>query len=154
MIIVLTKTRHIEKINKFLEQNKINFEIYTVKTIPDFMSSEYNLGVSYCYPRLVTEPLLSLPKLGFVNYHPAPLPEYKGHDPYSRAVAKRVMKWGVSVHKMNEKYDDGEIIQVDSFDLNEPPFREELGTLAHYFSFKLFKKTIIPFSKGNLNEQT
>ena len=77
MIRVYTKTRHIQKIKKFLDSINLENEIFTIndKNIPN---SEFNLGVSYCYPRKIKEPLLSTPTKGFINYHPGPLPKYKG----------------------------------------------------------------------------
>ena len=74
MIRVYTKQRHIVKITKFLNSLNIQHEIYTIKDNPPI--KPFDLGVSYCYPRKITEPLLSTPKKGFVNYHPAPLPMY------------------------------------------------------------------------------
>ncbi len=67
LIRVYTKTRHVEKIKKFLESIKVEFEIFTIHDTPQ--DSPFDLGVSYCYPRKITNPLLSKPKKGFVNYH-------------------------------------------------------------------------------------
>ena len=76
MIRVYTKERHIRKIENYLNSLSLEHQIYTVKDNPK--SGDFELGVSYCYPRKITEPILSMPKKGFINYHPGPLPEYKG----------------------------------------------------------------------------
>ena len=80
MIRVYTKARHIEKIHRFLNSSKLEHEIFTTINPPskERELEQFELGVSYCYPRKVTEPLLSLPPKGFINYHPGPLPKYKG----------------------------------------------------------------------------
>ena len=60
-------------------------------------------------------------KKGFVNYHPAPLPKYKGPNEIETAIKNKEIHWGVSVHYMDEDYDTGSIIEVFKFDLHEPP---------------------------------
>ena len=67
MIRVYTKQRHISKITKFLNSLNLEHEIYTTKDTSSIRP--FDLGVSYCYPRKITDPLLSTPKKGFVNYH-------------------------------------------------------------------------------------
>lgn len=120
----------------------VTCQFFTIHNLPKKID-DFDLGISYCYSRLITEPLLSKPRLGFINFHPAPLPDYKGGDPYTQAVNDKVMKWGCTAHYMNEKYDEGKIIKVLEFPLHEPPLsRDEIGALSHYFNFILFKKII------------
>ena len=141
LIRIYTKKRHVVKINKYLNSEGIQHEIFTEEDNPE--SKEFDLGVSYCYPKKITKPLLSMPKKGFENYHPGPLPRYKGPNEYEDAIKNREIKWGVSVHFMNEEFDSGEIIQTKNFDLHEAPNSiEELGAISHYYLFNLFKETI------------
>jgi len=141
MIRVFTKTRHISKISKFLDSIKLEHEIFTVNDEPPL--TPFSLGVSYCYPRKITEPLLSMPKKGFVNYHPGPLPKYKGPHQFQEAIKNKEIHWGVSVHFMDEEYDTGDIIKVKKFDFHEPITSiDEASALTHWFLFHLFRETI------------
>ena len=150
MIRVYTKERHVSKINKFLNSLSLEHEIYTIKDTPS--SQSFDLGISYCYPRKITEPLLSTPSKGFINFHPGPLPKYKGPHQYAEAIKNKETHWGVTVHFMDENYDTGPIIKVDTFDLHEPPVSiEELGSITHYFLFKLFKDTILDIYKEKIS---
>ncbi len=149
MIRVYTKERHINKIMQFLDSLNLTNEIYTIKDNPAITS--FDLGVSYCYPRKITEPLLSTPKKGFVNYHPAPLPKYKGPTELDEAIKNNETHWGVTVHFMDENYDTGPIIAIKKFGLHEPPTSpQELGAVSHYFLFQLFKETILDIYNGNV----
>lgn len=151
MIRVYTKDIHISKIHKFLNSVNIENEIYTIKDNPT--QKPFDLGVSYCYPRKITEPLLSTPKRGFVNYHPGPLPKYKGPNEYEDAIQNKEIHWGVTIHFMNKDYDAGPIIKVKSFDLHEPPTSvQELGAVSHYFLFHLFKETINEIYNDNIEK--
>lgn len=147
MIRVYTKTRHIDKIKNFFDHKNIDYEIYTIYDNPPF--KKFDLGVSYCYPRKISKELLSVPKKGFVNYHPGPLPKYKGPNESQDAINNKETHWGVTVHYMNEEYDSGKIIKVKWFDLHEPPIStQELGAVSHYFLFHLFKDTIMNIYHG------
>jgi len=117
---------------------------HEIFTIHDTISLEkFDLGVSYCYPRKITEPLLTLPNKGFINYHPGPLPKYKGPTELENAIKNEEKNWGVTVHYMDENYDTGKIIKIKQIKLHEPPIDpKELGAISHYFLFQLFKETI------------
>ena len=146
MIRVYTKERHVSKITKFLTSINLEYKIYTIKDNPSIES--FDLGISYCYPRKITEPLLSTPKKGFVNYHPGLLPKYKGPTETDDAIKNKEIQWGVTVHYMDENYDTGKIIQIKKIDLHEPPTStQELGAISHYFLFQLFKETILDIYK-------
>lgn len=149
MIRIYTKDRHEAKIKQFLNFLDIKHEIFTIKD--NSYSASFDLGVSYCYPRKIIEPLLSTPKNGFVNYHPGPLPKYKGPTELDDAIKNKEMQWGVTVHHMNEDYDTGKIIKIKKIDLHEPPTSpQELGAVSHYFLFQLFKETILDIYNGNI----
>lgn len=141
MIRVYTKTRHIKKIKEFLNSLEIKNEICTIKDIPKI--EKFDLGISYCYPKKISNELLNIPKKGFVNYHPGPLPKYKGPHEYENAIKNKELHWGVSLHYMNEEFDSGKIIKTKLIELHEPPSNiEELGAISHFFLFQLFKETV------------
>lgn len=150
MIGIFTKQRHIAKIQEFMDKQNVEFIILTTKdALPN---KPFDLGVSYCYPRKITEPLLSSPKLGFVNYHPGPLPKYKGRTELKDAIKNKETDWGVTVHYMDEHYDTGPIIKIKKIKLHEPPILEqELGPISHYFLFNLFKETIMNIYEERLD---
>jgi len=151
MIRIYTKTRHVSKIHQFLNSIKMEHEIFTTKDTPPI--SKFDLGVSYCYPRKITEPLLSTPPKGFVNYHPAPLPKYRGPTELEAAITNKEIHWGVTVHYMDENYDVGDIIKAKSFDLHEPlTSPQELGAISHYFLFHLFKETLMDIYEGRITK--
>ena len=54
MIRIYTKQRHISKITKFLNSLNVEHQIYTIKDNPSI--TPFDLGVSYCYPRKITDP--------------------------------------------------------------------------------------------------
>ena len=147
MIRIFTREREKELLQEYMSTLNIPYEIYTSKENPTL--EPFELGVSYNYTKKIEPPLLYLARKGFINYHPAPLPEYPSGPEYDletteRAIKEKIMKWGVTLHYMDEEYDKGPIIRKLMFDLEEPPkSRDEIGSITHWHLWKLFKNSVL-----------
>jgi methionyl-tRNA formyltransferase len=62
------------------------------------------------FPFRIPAGALHIPKHGFINFHYAPLPAYRGSNPLFWMVREGVTVSGVTVHRMNEKFDAGPIL--------------------------------------------
>ena len=71
--------------------------------------------VSFLYWRLIREPLISLGRIGCLNFHPAPLPDFRGLGGYNVAVLEGLREWGVSCHFVDERFDTGDLVEVERF---------------------------------------
>jgi methionyl-tRNA formyltransferase len=74
-----------------------------------------DLVVSFLYPRLIREPVLSLGRVGCLNFHPAPLPDFRGVGGYNVAILEGLREWGVSCHFVDETFDTGDLVEVERF---------------------------------------
>jgi len=144
---VFTRKREEPFLRDYLNQFNIPFEIH--KSVSTVKLEPFELGVSYNFLSKIEQPLLSLARKGFVNYHPAPLPEYPSGPEFElstteRAIKDKVLRWGVTLHYMDEEYDSGPIIRKTMFELEEPPHsKDEIGSLTHWHLWKLFKTTVL-----------
>jgi methionyl-tRNA formyltransferase len=77
-----------------------------------------DLVVSFLYPRLIREPLLSLGRIGCLNFHPAPLPDFRGLGGYNVALLEGIREWGVSCHFVDEHFDTGDLVEVERFPID------------------------------------
>ena len=82
-----------------------------------------------------------------INIHPALLPKYGGKGMYGMKVHEAVIankeeKSGITIHKVNDKYDDGQIIFQEKvkIEINETP--ETLAGKIHILEYKHFPKVI------------
>ena len=66
-----------------------------------------DLIVSVAFPYILKENLLSLPPLGCVNVHHAPLPRYRGMMPTFWQMYHREKQVGVTIHTMIARVDAG-----------------------------------------------
>lgn len=68
-----------------------------------------DLGVIVAYGGLVREPLLSLPRLGWINLHFSLLPRWRGAAPVQRAIMAGDEITGASVFQLVEGLDEGDV---------------------------------------------
>ncbi len=64
------------------------------------------LGFSYLIPKSI----FSIPRLGFYNVHFSLLPAYRGADPVFWQLFNGEEIGGISIHKVDENYDKGEVV--------------------------------------------
>jgi methionyl-tRNA formyltransferase len=79
---------------------------------------EVDLAISFLYWRRIRAPLIEGPRLGCLNFHPAPLPEMRGVGGYNVAILEGRRDWGVSCHFVDEDFDTGDIVAVERFDID------------------------------------
>ena len=96
---------------------------------------------------LVPENILDKYKNSIVNIHPALLPAYGGKGMYGAHVHEAVIaagddKSGITIHKVNKLYDDGQIIfQADvEIESNETP--DSLARKIHLLEYEHFPQVI------------
>ena len=82
-----------------------------------------------------------------VNIHPALLPKYGGKGMYGMNVHKAVIEAkekesGISIHFVNEKYDEGKIIAQHTCTVSENDTAEILAEKIHQLEYTFFPKTI------------
>jgi methionyl-tRNA formyltransferase len=62
------------------------------------------------FPWKIPASLLARPKHGFINFHYAPLPEFRGPSPLFWMIRNRAAEIGVTVHRMDAEFDTGDIL--------------------------------------------
>ncbi len=82
-----------------------------------------------------------------INIHPALLPKYGGKGMYGHHVHEAVIQnketeSGITIHYVNEKYDDGQIIFQSSFKLEENETPESLAEKIHEDEYRYFPVVI------------
>jgi len=78
--------------------------------------------------------LLTIPRWGFINFHPGPLPQYRGPDPVFWQIKNQVPQSGLTMHQMDATFDTGPIISSAQFpltpDITYGHFMSEAGFIA------------------------
>ncbi|SHL66882.1 phosphoribosylglycinamide formyltransferase [Flavobacterium xanthum] len=82
-----------------------------------------------------------------INIHPALLPKYGGKGMYGMHIHRSVVEnkekeTGITIHFVNENYDEGNIIFQQSFVLTGDETAEEVATKIHQLEQKYFPEII------------
>lgn len=82
-----------------------------------------------------------------INIHPALLPKYGGKGMYGSAVhqavvANRDLETGISIHYVNENYDEGAIISQRKVGVSETDTAEIVAAKVHKLEYEWFPKII------------
>jgi phosphoribosylglycinamide formyltransferase 1 len=118
-----------EIILDILRKNKIDFIVLAgfLWLIPGYLLK--------AYPRKI------------INIHPALLPKYGGKGMYGDKVHQAVIssgdkQTGITIHYVNDYYDEGEIIFQDSFDIQPDDTAESIAQRVHALEYKHFPRVI------------
>jgi methionyl-tRNA formyltransferase len=101
------------------------------------------LVISFLFWKLIREPLVSLGRIGCINFHPAPLPEMRGLGGYNVAILEGREDWGVSCHFVDERFDTGALVEVERFPIDverETAFSLDLKSQARLL--ELFQRVM------------
>ena len=105
-------------------------DINTAEVVRYIESKQPDYLLAAHFNQLIKKPLL---KLKCINIHPSLLPEYKGVDPVFYALLDQQNTVGVTLHKMAETFDTGEILsqkKLASSDITDNVFSNN----CHLFS--------------------
>jgi methionyl-tRNA formyltransferase len=85
-----------------------------------------DLFVVVSYGKILPAALLAIPALYAINIHPSLLPKYRGPSPINHALLNGDSMTGISVIRLNEKIDSGDIFFQESIPLDTEVNAEEL----------------------------
>ena len=129
---------------------------YSVFNKKDFYENIFLKKISLINPKIiilagfllkVPENLIKKFDNKIINIHPSLLPKYGGKGMYGMHVHKEVIKnkekqSGISIHYVNNQYDDGKIIFQKSTKITYPCAAEELAKKIHELEMKYFPVVI------------
>lgn len=125
-----------------------NIPIY--QNLDDIISLEnIDFLISVQYHLILKKWHLDVAKKLALNLHVAPLPEYRGCNQFSFAIANGDTEFGTTFHKMEVGIDSGPIIAERRFAIPEGAYIKELFELAYSESKLLFADQIDKILTGN-----
>lgn len=82
-----------------------------------------------------------------INIHPALLPKYGGkgmwgHHVHEAVVANKEVETGITIHYVNENYDEGKIIFQAKCDVTETDSAEAVAQKIHLLEYQYFPEVI------------
>lgn len=114
----------VEALETESENNNLDFKSFPDKNSVSEMKSwieklKPDFIFSISFPFLIPEDVLSYGKEKFINFHPGPLPEYRGPMPIFEVLKNQEKSTAVSVHFIDSKYDEGPLIFKDTLKIEQ-----------------------------------
>ena len=78
-----------------------------------------DLVIVIAYGQIIPKNFLSLSKNGFINLHASILPRWRGAAPIQRSIINQDKEAGISVMKINEKLDQGDLSHIFKINIIE-----------------------------------
>lgn len=102
---------------------------------------------------LVPQNILKNYRNRILNIHPALLPKYGGKGMYGHHVHEAVIgagekKSGITIHYVNEKYDDGQIVFQKKLDVLPGDTPDDLASRIHELEYEYYPKVIAKVISG------
>ena len=116
---------------------KLGLDVYQPETLKDgaFADTLKKLSpdiiVVAAYGKILPKYILDAPRFGCINIHGSLLPQYRGAAPIQRAIMAGDKKIGVTIMKMNEGLDTGDMLMSKSLTFDNEPFGEIYEKLAY-----------------------
>jgi methionyl-tRNA formyltransferase len=104
--------------------------------------------VVVAYAHKLGPELLGLPPFGCINIHPSLLPLYRGAAPVNWAIIRGETQTGVTIIKMNERFDAGEILMQDLVEIGDNESAGELSARLSTLGRDMLIKTLADMEKG------
>ncbi len=119
-LLIITNYNHkaSKKLIKYLKLKNFNFDhIDSSKKKKIKISKNYDYLISFLNSRYIDSTVRKKIKLGSFNFHPGP-PDYPGFGCYNFALLDKVNFYGSTLHVINDKFDNGKIINVKKFKIS------------------------------------
>lgn len=141
------------KVKERCERLKVNFLHFTKEefsesnNVLNFLKKEADYIILAGFLKKVPEIITKNFANKIMNIHPALLPKYGGKGMYGMNVHKAVKEnnekeTGITIHFVNEKYDDGAIIFQAKTTLTSEDTPEDIAQKVHELEYEHFPKVI------------
>ena len=105
--------------------------------------------ISNTFPKRIPLRMIETSRICAINFHSAPLPQYRGTFGYNFALYNCEKEYGVTAHHLSSGYDEGDIIEVERFAIDYKKISlKELVKLSNEHLYSLFVRTFNKIRNG------
>ena len=139
-------------------KNNIEVKVVGSMNTTSFKKFFSNLNVDLMFlgggwPELINSDIFKIPKYGSLNTHPSLLPKFKGTDVHRWQILENTTESGITIHKINELFDSGEIISQKKIKILPNTTPQKLVEEVSKISGDVALKAIQKIKSGNLQSK-
>lgn len=153
--IIVSKKNLNESVLPYIKKSEIPFsKITSINTEYNKKLIQKNDLILLCgFPYILKSKLIALSNLGILNCHAGLLPKYRGGSPLNWQLINNEKYFGISIIKINNKIDGGEIVSEKKFKLKKTYTIKDLHRIANNNFPKILYKSIIKIMKNKKNKK-
>ena len=141
----------------YVLQKKLNFIEYDDLNDENFIEKiralDADIAVVCSFNYKVPKVMLESVKGGFINTHPALLPNYRGPNPYSAVIINKEPFTGVTLHMMDEEFDTGDIVLQKKIQILPVDTMGTLFNKLNALGLDMILEALSLFSEGRLERR-
>jgi len=115
---------------------------FTDETIAELEGIDPELIIVAAYGKILPKSVLDIPKLGCINIHGSLLPKFRGPSPIQNALLDGEKETGITLIRMNEGVDTGDIISEEKTTIGSDETFPELSERLAKIAEKLLLSTL------------
>lgn len=100
-----------------------NIKVITPKSVKkdydEIINTPCDIIITCAYGNFIPKEVLDYPRLGCINVHASLLPKYRGGAPIHWALINGENKTGITIMYMDEKMDNGDIIEQEEINIQD-----------------------------------
>ena len=128
---------------------------YAGELLSQLASRKVNLICLAGYMKMIPQPVIEEYRDRIINIHPALLPKHGGKGMYGihvheSVIAARESETGVTIHLVNEHYDDGRIIAQESVAVHPDDTPQSLQERVLELEHQLYPDTVARIAAGEI----
>ena len=128
---------------------------YAGELLSQLASRKVNLICLAGYMKMIPQPVIEEYRDRIINIHPALLPKHGGKGMYGihvheSVIAARESETGVTIHLVNEHYDDGRIIAQESIAVHPDDTPQSLQERVLELEHQLYPDTVARIAAGEI----
>ena len=128
-------------------------KVRTPEFLEELRGFSPDLTVVTAYGRILTGPVLNLPRLGTINVHGSLLPRYRGAAPVQWAVLNGETETGITIMQMDEGLDTGDILLPGRLNIAPDDTAGSLAVKMAELGGRLLIEALERLKSGNLPPQ-
>lgn len=147
----LVVTTHKNEIYRAVEERGISVYLFDSEDgVLSNLKENTDLGILAWWPKILKNPLLESPRLGFVNTHPSLLPYNRGKHYNFWALVEQA-PFGVTLHRVDSGIDTGDIVSQQEIPYDWCDNGETLYLKAQAAMISLFIQTYPSLRTGHFD---